>query len=72
MTNLDLTDEQETALAALLTRMIEGDHYPLSPRIQTLKAILAKPLPESVHQPLPPLRNYAPPSKGRYKRRSAR
>jgi hypothetical protein len=48
---LDLTDEEKLALAAELKRIIEADHYPLSPRILTLRAILAKldpPLPSSL------------------------
>jgi len=39
---LDLTDEEKLALAAELKRTINEDRYPLSPRIRTLKAILAK------------------------------
>ena len=39
---LDLTDEQAAALLALPNRKIENDRYPLSPRIQTLRAILMK------------------------------
>jgi hypothetical protein len=38
---LDLTDEA-AALLRLLNRAIEYDRYPLSPRIQTLRGILAK------------------------------
>jgi hypothetical protein len=44
----DLTDEQTDALARLLSGAIDIDRYPLSPRIQTLKSILEKPV-------LPPL-----------------
>jgi hypothetical protein len=54
--NLDLTDEETTALARLLRDAIDGDRFPLSPRIQTLKAILAKIRPEPAHEPLPPLK----------------
>ena len=39
---LDLTEEETDALARLLSRTIDADRYPLSPRIQILKAILAK------------------------------
>jgi hypothetical protein len=56
----DLTDEETDALAKLLRRTIDNDPYPLSPRIQTLKAILAKIRPEPVHEPLPPPNQYAP------------
>ena len=58
---VELTDEQTTALTRLLTDVIEADRYPLSPRIQTLKTILAKIRPEPVHEPLPPLKHYEPP-----------
>jgi hypothetical protein len=37
---LDLTDEQTEALARLLSAAIDGDRYPLSPRIRTLQEIL--------------------------------
>jgi hypothetical protein len=39
---LDLADEEKLALAAELKRAIAEDRYPLSPRVQTLRAILAK------------------------------
>jgi hypothetical protein len=42
MRRLDLTDEESFALRNLLTQTIENDRYPLSPRIQTLRGILAK------------------------------
>ena len=57
----------------LLTRelheIVEHDRYPFSPRIRTLKGILAKLRPEPAREPLPPPKVYAPPSKGRYRRR---
>jgi hypothetical protein len=59
--NLDLSDEETTALTRLLTNTIDADRYPLSPRIQTLKAILAKIRPEPVREPLPPPKHYEPP-----------
>jgi hypothetical protein len=43
---LDLTDEETDALARLLSRTIDDDRYPLSPRVQNLKGILAKIRPE--------------------------
>jgi hypothetical protein len=58
---LDLTDDETAALARLLTDTIDADRYPLSPRIQMLKAILRKIRPEPVREPLPPLKHYAPP-----------
>ena len=69
MQHLDLDDEA-AALVPLLTRTIDGDRYPFSARIQTLKAILAKIRPEPPRaEPLPPLRNYEPPRMGRYRKR---
>ena len=66
---LDLTDEETDALARLLSRTIDDDRYPLSPRIQTLKAIVAKIRSEPVHEPLPPLKHYEPPRAGARRRR---
>ena len=66
---LDLTDEETAALARLLTNTIDADRYPLSPRIQTLKAILGKIRPEPVRGPLPPLKHYEPPRIGARRRR---
>jgi hypothetical protein len=68
--DLDLTDEETAALERLLGETINADRYPLSLRILTLKAILAKIRPEPVRKPLPPLQRFEPPSKGRYRRRS--
>jgi hypothetical protein len=59
--NLDLTDDETAALARLLKSTIDADRYPLSPRIQTLKAILDKIRPEPVREPRPPLKHYEPP-----------
>lgn len=67
---LDLIDEEVNALVRLLSQTIDVDHYPLSPRIQTLKAILAKIRLEQAPAPLPQQKVYAPPSQGRYRRRS--
>jgi hypothetical protein len=58
---LDLTEEETEALARLLSRTIDDDRYPLSPRVQMLKSILAKIRPEPVREPLPPPKVYAPP-----------
>jgi hypothetical protein len=66
---LDLTDEETDALARLLRRTIDDDRYPLSPRVQTLKTILAKIQPEPAREPLPPVKVYAPPrASGRQRR----
>jgi hypothetical protein len=66
MPHLDLTDDEAAALIQELHDIVENDR---SPRVETLRAILAKLRPEPVRKPLPPLKVYAPPSKGRYKRR---
>jgi hypothetical protein len=55
---LDLTDEETLALLKLLTDTIEADRYPLSPRIQILRDILAKfgpmgPAPPPARPPTP-------------------
>jgi hypothetical protein len=47
MMTLDLTDDEKRALAVELKRTIAEDRYPLSPRIRTLQAILAKVEPPS-------------------------
>jgi hypothetical protein len=52
--NLDLTDDEAEALIQELSGTINDARYPLSPRIQTLRAILAKLRPEPVREPLPP------------------
>ena len=53
--HIDLSENENSALVALLTRTIADDRYPLSPRVRTLKDILAKLRPEPVREPLPPL-----------------
>jgi hypothetical protein len=67
--HLDLTDEETAALIQELHDIVENDRYPFSHRIRTLRGILAKLRPEPVREPLPPLKVYAPPTKGRYRRR---
>jgi hypothetical protein len=66
---LEMTDEQTEALIRELSQIIDNDRYPFSPRIRTLKEIRAKIRPEPAREPLPPVRHYEPPSKGRYNRR---
>ena len=52
--HLDLSDDEAAALAQELHAIVENDRYPLSPRIRTLGAILAKLRPEPVReQPQP-------------------
>jgi hypothetical protein len=68
--HLELTDEQTEALIRELSQIVQNDRYPFSPRIRVLKDILGQLRPEPPREaPLPPLRNYEPPSKGRYRRR---
>ena len=69
MKNLQLTDEEVEALVRLLRRAIDDDRYPVSLRVQVWKGILGKLKPEPVRAPLPPLKTYEPPSRGRYRRR---
>jgi hypothetical protein len=66
---LDLDDDEAAALARLLHDVIDGDRYPLSARVMELKEILARLRPEPPRKPLPPPKVYAPPSRGRYRRR---
>jgi hypothetical protein len=66
---LDLSDEQAELLAKELRDLIDGDKYFLSPRVRTLIEILNMIRPEPIREPLPPLRSYEPPKRGRYKRR---
>jgi hypothetical protein len=57
---LELTDDETAALTKELHDIVENDRYPFSPRIRTLRGILAKLRPEPVREPLPPLRHYEP------------
>ena len=59
--NLELSDEEAAALTHELHDIVERDRYPFSPRIRTLRGILAKLRPEPVREPSPPLKVYAPP-----------
>ena len=66
--HLELTDEQAGALLRELDAIIADDKYFLSPRIRALTAVRDQLRPPPKREPLPPLRNYEPPSKGRYRR----
>jgi hypothetical protein len=57
---LDLTEEETDALARLLRRTIDDDRYSLSPRVQTLKAVLEKIKPKPAREPLLRPKVYAP------------
>ncbi len=65
--NLELSDEVTAALTQELHDIIENDRYPFSPRICTLRGVLAKIRPEPVREPLPPPKVYAPPRAKRWR-----
>jgi hypothetical protein len=67
--SLDLTDEETAALLSELDRIIDGDRYPFSPRIRTLKEIHDKLRPPRVREPLPPPKQYAPSRASAHRRR---
>jgi hypothetical protein len=68
--HLDLSDAETEALIQELIGTINYARYPLSPRIQTLRAILAKLKPEPARPVVSPEpRVYEPPSRERYRRR---
>ena len=52
--HLELTDEESAALDHELHDITERDRYPFSPRIRTLRGILAKIRPGPAREPLPP------------------
>jgi len=64
---LDLTDEETFALLNLLVDAIEGDRYPMSPRIRLLREILAKcgKVGEQPPELAARLRRYTPPPPAR-------
>ena len=63
-------DEQTAALLRALDNIIDGNRYPLPPRIRTLKEVRAMIKPYPVREPLAAApRQYEPPSKGGYRRR---
>jgi hypothetical protein len=72
MQHLDLTDEEAAALIKQLADITGNDRYLFSPRVQTLRAILAKLKPEPAREPLPPPKVYAPPRATAARRRARR
>ena len=67
--NLDLTDDEAIALTEHLRQAIDEARYPLAPRLDPLKAILAKlDPPKPKPEPLPPLKPGDAPSVGRQRR----
>jgi hypothetical protein len=69
MQNLELTEDEAAALIKELQEITGNDRYQFSPRIRTLKAILAKLRPEPLREPLPPPKAYAPPRAASARRR---
>jgi hypothetical protein len=68
---LELTDDEAVALLREFDTIIGRDRFPLSPRVRTLKAILAKLRPEPAREPLPPRKHYEPPRATAARRRRA-
>ena len=70
MARLDQTDEEREELVRALRQMIDGDRFPLSPRIRQLKAILAKLEPPApAAEPFPAPRPPGEPSHANRRRR---
>jgi hypothetical protein len=61
----DLTEDEQAELVRVVRQAIDGDGYPLSPRIKRLKSILAKLNPASIERaaaPHPPPKPSGTPS----------
>jgi hypothetical protein len=68
--NLELTDQEAAALARYLRRKLDDERFPFAPRLDPVKAILAKLEPTAPRpEPLPPLKPGMGPSVGRGRRR---
>jgi hypothetical protein len=68
---LDFTDDEKLALVAHLRDALEYDPFPYTPRLDPLKAILAKlEPPQPPPEQLPPLKAGMAPSVGRGRRRN--
>jgi hypothetical protein len=68
---LDLTDEETAALLRLLREAIDGDRFPLSPRVQVLRAVPVRLGPEPAREPVPPRRVCGTASESGYKKAPA-
>ena len=68
---LNLTDDERATLTKLVRDTIAADHYPLSPRIQRLKALLAKldPARSAMAKPYLPAKAWVNSTIGQRKRR---
>jgi hypothetical protein len=62
--NSNLTDEDRADLARILRQLIDADRYPLSPKVQRLKELLAKidPTPDRAVAPYPAPKRAGQPS----------
>jgi len=60
--NLDLSEDETDALRQLLRTTIDGDCFPLSPRLRPFKAILAKIDPPQPRTPMSPPKPRCDPS----------
>jgi len=70
MARLELADDERLVLARTLRQLIDGDRFPLSPRIRQLKAILAKLEPPApAVEPFPAPKATAAPTHARRRRR---
>jgi hypothetical protein len=58
MPHLDLSDDDAVAPINELHAIVENDRYQFSPRIRTMRGILAKLRPEPAREPLPPPKVY--------------
>jgi hypothetical protein len=66
----DLTDEEVAALTRYLRQKLDDERFPLAPRLDPIKAILAKLEPPTPRpEPLPPLKLGMGPSHGQHRRR---
>ena len=54
----ELSPEERAAIISVLREKIDGDRFPLSPRLRPLKSALSKLAPE------PPRQTYPPPKQG--------
>ncbi len=70
MPTLDLTDDEARALVAHLRQALDYDPFPYAPRLDPLKAILAKlNAPQPQPEPLPPIKAGMTPRRGQGRRR---
>jgi hypothetical protein len=66
---VDLPDEEAAALTRYLRQKLDDERFPLAPRLNPLKAVLAKVDPPAPRpEPLPPLKPGKGPTVGRGER----